>query len=345
MRILFGAILALVILVTGYVFWWNHVADRLLAEAEKWRAARIAEGYEITHKPLYASGFPYRVAVTAEDLAIANPGHVRTPRLEVPRFWALVQPWRFNHVIYGIDGPGRLSWQEEGAPREVSFNAASFLGSAIFNRQGRMRSGAIDIHELKAFPSWREPLSAARVQLHGRPHPIAAEARPTADPGQQIVLRIDELFVDGLEDFPLRPRIGHVAVSTTLHGTIPRLPAEETLREWRGNGGYVDIEALRMEWGPGTLDGAGQLTLDEQLRPEGTIETRIAGYREILTALVTAGQISPDAGRTIGYGIDLLAQQDENGNLFIRLPLRAEGGALYLGPVYLLPLPHVTGRD
>ncbi len=346
MRIFYSSILALVLVVVGYYFWWNYLADRMLVEAEKWRAARIAEGYEISHKPLYASGFPYRVAITAEELTISNPGNDYKPRLEVTRFWAITQPWRFNHVIYGTDNSGKLSWEEKGALREMPFTAASILGSATFNRQGRIRTAALDIKGLEAVPDWRPPISAERLQLHGRPKPVAdGDKAASPDPGQQIVLRIDNLLINGMEDFPLGSRIESFDLSTTLHGTIRRLPAADTLHEWRSNGGYVDIDALHLDWGPGTIDGDGRLALDALLRPEGIIDTRITGYREILAALITAGRIDPDAGRTISFAIDLLAREDENGRRYIGLPLTADNGGLYLGPVYLLSLRPVAGNN
>jgi|TARA_R100000005_G_scaffold95567_1_gene77651 hypothetical protein len=347
MRILYGGILALILFVGGYVFWWNHVAEQMLIQAERWQAARTAEGYEIRHKPLTTSGFPYRVAVTAEDLSIANPGHEYAPRIEIPRFWAIVQPWRINHVIYGIEGTGKAVWQEKGATREVTFTAASVLGSATFNLQGRMQTAALDIKELNATPSWRPPVSAGRVQLHGRPRQTETEEKsaPEKADGQQIALRIHNLVIDGMEDFPLGSQIADFALSSTLYGTIRRLPAKDTLAEWRDAGGYVDIEALQIGWGQGALQGEGRVALDEQLRPQGAVDTRISGYREILAALIAAGQINPDAGVTIGFGLDLLAREDDSGRRYIGLPLSAQNGRLYLGPVYLMNVPAVTGES
>ena len=196
MRILFGGILALILLIGGYVYWWHHVADRMVELADNWREQRISEGYEISHKPFVTSGFPYRVRVTAETLSIANPGHEQSPKVTIPVFWAVVQPWRINHVIFGVKGKGRADWLEKGQQRSLDFMAASALGSATFNTRGRMQTVAIDIKELEATPSWRPTVTAERLQLHGRPKPKDDSSEKSGEvtmDGQQIALRADKI--------------------------------------------------------------------------------------------------------------------------------------------------------
>ncbi|MDF2368618.1 DUF2125 domain-containing protein [Sneathiella sp.] len=346
MRILFGGILALVLLIGGYVFWWHHVADRLMELADNWREQRISEGYEISHKPLVASGFPYRVRVTAENLSIANPSHEQSPEVRIPTFWAVVQPWRINHVIFGVEGKGRADWLEKDQQRSLDFKALSALGSATFTIRGRMRAVAIDIKELETIPSWRSPVTAERLQLHGRPRPANSSDEKAASEqmdGQQIALRADNVVIEGMSDFPLGKRITDFSLSSILYGTVRKLPAADTLAEWRDEGGFVDIEALNIDWGHGAITGKGAITLDDRMRPLGELETRISGYERILAALTETRQIDENAARTIGFGLGLLSKEGDDGKRYIALPLSAQDGGVYLGPVYLMRLGSVIG--
>ena len=346
MRILYSGILALIVFAGGYTYWWHHVADRMVEIADKWREQRISEGYEISHKPLVTSGFPYRVKITAEDLSITNPAHIQTPHIEIPVFWAVIQPWQINHVIFSVEGAGQARWKEKGKERHLDFTASSALGSATFNNKGRLHTVAIDIRELETTPSWRPPVTAERLQLHGRPKLEGAtdeKADKKQKDGQQIALRADNLTIEGMEDFPLGKRIEDFSLSSILYGTIRKLPAADTLAEWRDTGGFIDIEALNINWGHGALKGKGALTLDNRMRPLGELETRISGYKDILAALTSTHQIDAQSARTIGFGLELLAKEEADGTRYIGLPLSAQEGGVYLGPIYLMRLGSVIG--
>ncbi|MAZ03534.1 MAG: hypothetical protein CMN56_10375 [Sneathiella sp.] len=346
MRILYSGILALIVIAGGYVYWWHHVADRLVELADNWRERRISEGYDVTHDPLVTSGFPYRVKVTTENLALANPTHVQSLVIRIPEFWAVVQPWQINHVIFGTNGDIKARWQENGEERTLDVSSASALGSATFNLQGRLQTVALDIRELDALPSWHPPLTAHRVQLHGRPMPPSDTKAQNEKPklaAQQIVLRAEDVTVDSMADFPLGRRIEDFSISAVLHGQIPRLPAEDTLAIWRDNGGYVDVEGLNIKWGQSAMTGEGAISLDDRMRPLGILDTRISGYGAILAALTETRQLDAQTARTIGFGLNLLSREDEEGRRYIALPLSAQDGGMYLGPVFLMQLGSVIG--
>lgn len=339
MRVLYISITVLVLFIVGYVLWWNHIASTLETQALLWKQQRIAEGYEIDHEPLVASGFPYRVRVSTENLSISNPTHFQEPSIKLTRFWAVVQPWQINHVIFGIEGASEANWIEDKDIRTLRLGASSALGSATFNNQGRLGIVALDIADLRADPSWREPINAERLQLHGRPAPsTASDPASESENTQQIAIRSNNISVGGMDDFPLGSKIEELAVSTLLYGTIKKLPSAETLVDWRDRGGYLDIQSLNVLWGPAAFEGKGQLTIDHANRPIGRSEVQISGFEEILQALTSTGKMTPEMARTIRFALNLLARQNENGQKYLNLPLTAEDGGVYLGPVFLLRL-------
>jgi len=340
MRILYISILALVLLVGGYIWWWFQIASTMETLANDWREQRLAEGYEVSHDPLTTSGFPYRVRIDTENLSISNPSHFQKPSAVFSRFWAVVQPWQVHHVIFGMEGESQINWLDGSEAKKLDLTAASSLGSATFNKQGRIQATALDITELKAIPSWRDPMTAKRVQVHGRPGPRNSdqEGDDTTASDQQIVIRINDLIIDGMASFPLGKHIEEIALSSRLHGTIKRLPSRQTVIAWRNAGGFLDIASLKVIWGKGHIDGSGRLAIDEKYFPSGEFKSRISGYEDILQALVRTGKINNNNARTIGTGLNMLAQDDKEKGKYIALPLIAQDGGLYLGPLYLMPL-------
>jgi hypothetical protein len=336
MRVLYFGIIALVLVIGGYVFWWFHVADKMVELAENWKQQRLAEGYEVSHKPFVTSGFPYRVRITADDVNLSNPTHYQKPDIDIDSLWAVAQPWMINHIIFGVDGTMTGKWLEEKEPRNLHLTTGSTLGSATFNLQGRMQTLALDLTEIVATPSWRPPLTATRAQVHGRPSPVKPENSGTN--GQQIAIRIDGMTVEGMDEFPLGKFIQQIAVSSVLQGTIEKLPSEASLTKWRDEGGFLHIQALDIQWGEGAIEGEGRLALDTEDRPTGSLKTHILGYEEILEALTTTGKIDPNAARMIGFALSQLSTKDANGRSVIKMPLSAQDGGVYLGPIFLVPV-------
>ncbi|MCR9214124.1 MAG: DUF2125 domain-containing protein [Proteobacteria bacterium] len=338
MRILYSSIAALILVIGGYVFWWFHVADTMSVLAENWKQKRLAEGYEISHGPLTTSGFPYRVRITAEDVTLSNPGHFQQPQVFLTRFWAVTQPWRINHVIFGVQGASRIDWLDKGQPKSLDLAAATAHGSATFNHKGRIQTVAVDLTDIQMAPSWRDPITAARIQIHGRPAPDTEESESTKGRDQQIAVRIDQMTIDGMDDFPLGKTIEKFALSTNLEGTIKKLPSAETLSVWRDQGGALDINSLKIIWGHGKIDGEGRLKIDQQNYPSGSLKTKISGYEKILEALTATGQVEPNLARTIGFALDLLAKNSDDGTKYLQLPVAAQEGGVYLGPLFLMRL-------
>ncbi len=57
----------------GYYFYWNSLADTLVAGIERWIDQRRADGYEIDHAGYDVRGFPFRLTLVVEAPRIARP--------------------------------------------------------------------------------------------------------------------------------------------------------------------------------------------------------------------------------------------------------------------------------
>ena len=78
---------------------------------------------------------------------------------------------------------------------------------------------------------------------------------------------------------------------------------------------------------------------DERLRPLGAVSAEIRGYGETLTALESAQMVPPRAAAGSRLALDLLSRPDGGGGRrVVTVPVSAQNGALYLGPVRMVRL-------
>ena len=125
-------------------------------------------------------------------------------------------------------------------------------------------------------------------------------------------------------------------------GALPSGPLVESLQRWRESGGTVELKWLHLAWGPIDIKLKGTLALDAQLRPIGALSADIAGFAEAIDALVVAGVVEGDTGRLARAGLGLLAKRPEGGGPpVLSVPMTAQDGRLYLGPIAITELPPV----
>jgi hypothetical protein len=132
-------------------------------------------------------------------------------------------------------------------------------------------------------------------------------------------------------------------LAAAIDGTVPPGPPLAALVAWRAAGGTIEVKSLDVAWGPLQLSGAGTLTLDRALQPEGAGTAKIRGYAETVDALVAHRLMRPDDGKLAKAGLTLLAKRPpEGGPRVLTVPLRVQQQMLYAGPIELLRLPTVS---
>ena len=105
-------------------------------------------------------------------------------------------------------------------------------------------------------------------------------------------------------------------------------------------GGTVEVQWLQAVWGALDLRTVGTAALDDELRPLAAMTADIRGFAEALQALAAAGVISTATARTGSMALGLIAKPSSDGSpSVLTVPLTAQDGGLYLGPVRLTRLP------
>jgi hypothetical protein len=181
-------------------------------------------------------------------------------------------------------------------------------------------------------------LTAARAAIHAD--------LPARNVGHQEVwaaatIAVDELVLPTPVE-PLGRSIAHVAGDFAVKGTIPRGPRAAALAAWRDDGGTLEVPSFEIAWGQLGMTASGTLSLDEAMQPLGALTARIAGYNEVIDAMVSAKTIKSGDAQFAKIGLGLLARPGADGKPVLDAPITLQNGFLFIGPARLARLPRFT---
>ena len=135
-------------------------------------------------------------------------------------------------------------------------------------------------------------------------------------------------------------------VKAEVLGPLKETALPQTLSDWRAAGGTIEVRWLNMVWGALDLRANGTMALDADMRPLGALTADIRGYEEALEAMAEAGMLRRNILPAARVALNLLAKTDESdGRKVLTVPLTAQDGALFLGPIKLSDLPAVITPD
>jgi hypothetical protein len=311
----------LALAIGGYIIFWSMASSRALAEAGRWIAAQRAEGVDIAHAPLRASGFPYRISVTARDLRVQDERGAQAWRLS-GLLVATIQPWNPRHIIVQGEGLRAAVWPRgSAAPADAGAFAARL--SAVL-AGGAWQRLALDANApFIALPG--QVLHATRLAASLRRNRGEDKERP--DGTFELAVQGEGLDLPpGLAPgFP--PAVNRLNLTGQLSGALDGLAA------WRESGGTLDFRLLDLLWGRIKVGGDGTLTVDRQMRPLGAMSATVQGYNDIVDALVAGRQIASGDGAMAKVALGALAERGEGGASTIKVAISAQDGRLFIGPV------------
>lgn len=325
--------------VGGYAGYWFYLAHGVEPWLAAWAEARRAEGYEVSHGPVEVSGFPFRLLIRVARPELAGREADGSWRWQGESLAGVVQPWKLRHVILSFDGEQVLNYRVGEVERRLDLRARVPLVSLVFDRHGVLRRYAADLKELELrVDGAAQPARVDRFQFHGRDVPAEDGAQPVSG---EIAIRLETLTLPPSVVAPLGREIALAGLHADVRGVVPAGPLAVALPAWRDAGGTVDINPFDLEWGPLTVHGDGTFTLDEMMRLLGAATARITGHQETVAALREARWLNPRQERTARMVLGLLSKE-EDGSDVLTVPVTAQDGQLYLGPVSVLPLPPVA---
>lgn len=131
-----------------------------------------------------------------------------------------------------------------------------------------------------------------------------------------------------------------------ITGPLPLdLPSEinnQSLAAWKDNGGKITVEHFKFTKEPLKGEGAGVLSLDDNLQPVASINTRIEGYREFINLLLQKNMIETRGALLAGTILNGLSSSSPDGNKsYLDIGISVMSRTLYAGPLAVAQIPPV----
>ncbi len=327
------------VLLGGLWFWLAGRLEQVIAETT---AFHRAQGYEVSYELGEASGLPFAMRRSAAAPSIASPDGWRWQGPSLEGEAELFRPLELR-----LDYPGRheIVPPAETGLASLSVDTETATGLVELGLDGGVAAVSTEVSGLSAdTAAWGQVTADT---LTARVAPLAAPQGATAadgpEPRHAVSLALSDLRLPA----DSRPLLGHNITRLGFEGTIfglpPEAPPAEALQAWRQAGGKMAVEQLDLAWGALVASGNGTLGLDEALRPAGLLDAEVAGLPQLVDLLVDEGRLDEAAGLGIKLGLMVLpGRNDSAGRRLLRVPVRLEGGTLFLGPLPLARLEPVV---
>ena len=327
---------ALLLIAGGYTGYWFITAGRIENGVAAWAHSQRADKIAVSWQKLRVSGFPVSFRVELKGVTVRDEALTPSPEVRVSAVSGTARPWDF------------ADWQL--AARE-GFNAdiAASNEHAAAKLSVQTADGVVSIAQEGGWNLWLRTHNASleavsRILINSADGWVTAPPGPARQHGEplltlavsarQVTLPVGiQAFGDVIEELDL---------GATVRGAIPngRLPV--ALAAWRDAGGTIELDNLRLRWGPIDATASGTMTLDQELQPIGAFSGGIEGYDQILTMLVQRGQLRAGDASLARIALNMLAKAGADGKPEIRTAFTIRNGQMFLGPARLGKAPRLT---
>lgn len=334
-RFVLFALLAVIALIAaaaaGYWFWWAGQLERGIAQ---WREQERSRGYQVDFVGPAIDGFP-----------LAHVTHFDAPTIQTPTgaLWrgpsltARSPLWDPRSVAVTFTGRHVLEHLNAGRLDSAILDSRDAVGLLRLHGDGRLESADATVRGLEVLAAPLGQFTSDFLHLQFAP---AYEQDSGALVALTFSVEARALQVPAALAGPLDATADKIVAAGRLEGIVPATEPRLALAAWRDAGGELELERLEIEWPPLGVTASGRLVLDDQLRPEGELATRIAGLPELLDRLAAQGLMTAEQVSTTKLAVFAFAgKPDAEGRPVLAVPVILRAGILYLGP---FPLARVS---
>jgi hypothetical protein len=289
---------------------WGVSAWQARAAAEAWFEERAAAGWQAEYTDLRVAGFPNRVDLTIEGLALTDPD--RGLAWRAPVFQAMQLVYRPGHLILAFAEDQVI--ETRGARYDVT--ADGLRASLAFAADGRLVRAGFEAAVLNV--DGPRGTTALAGLLGG----VAATGAEI--PTYQLGMTADAAAGSGSgvgDGLAIRADLGFDA---PWRRDAPERPTPQPTA--------IDLERAEYRTGDVWLRLAGAVEINERGAPSGEATLRAENWRAALDAAVSAGQIPQAFAEAAGDMLGLVAGLSGSPES-LDLPLRFRNGQIWLGPV------------
>ncbi|WP_049974677.1 DUF2125 domain-containing protein [Azospirillum sp. B4] len=346
------------VLVTGYAVWWHRMATRLLTLLEHDTDLARSAGATITYQPPTLGGFPLGIAITATQVKVDKPDGLSwsadTVRASAPI-------WRLHDVVLTLPKGGHATLPREGARPALDATAAIAGGRvALDPATGAPRSVRVDLAHAtltaaavpapEGTPEGAAPpaslLPAGSYPIETFSLTVERPATPPADhTGTGLALHLD---VAGMTVPPVRslgPTLQRLILTARVQGPLPAAPTAEAVGPWSKDGGTVEVDSLKLDWGDLHMSANATLALDGALQPQGSGSAELTGLDSLVDALKDGGTLHANQAALVRAGLALLSKPSANGGApSLKLPISMQDHKLQVGPLVVGHYPDIVWR-
>lgn len=307
-------LMLIALLLAGWSAYWWMASRWLMAQVDEELGDWRTHGYGVEYSGKELAGWPYRFALTVEDLQITAPSGKDDWKLQQPILIVHAMAWDLSHLIVEAQG-GTLLHLQTG--RDLRLEHKMARASLILDHGDLSRFSSQLMEPVLYMGTGATADMADRVEVH---------VRPGEDDNQRkVYLRMDRL----------RGPVSPFSQAVDLRGELRVLGWNELinqrdLKAFRAAGGTVKFDDVTLLTDTAMAGVSGQLQIDENGFAKGELKTAFDKPGDMIKALDKnrIGEDGRDALRLLVLTV---------GNVeHISLGFRFKNGRIYTGPFKLM---------
>jgi hypothetical protein len=335
-RLGLAVVAVLLVLLGAYTAYWLIVARRITGGITAWAQTERTEKVDISWHKIGVAGFPLVWRVELDNAVLRDDLLTPSPELRIPVVSATARPWDFRS--WQLTAPQGLSATLAGGSERPPLKLAAHTAIGMLAVDPQAGTNLwLNLQDISAEAGAKVPISSADAW-------VILPARPPgshAEPALGVALDLRQVQLPGMTSV-LNDAIEELALGITLKGAVPSGKLAQAVSEWRGAGGTVELDNLRLNWGGVGATASGTIALDRELQPVGRFSGAISGYDQILTGLVQSGRMrAADAGLA-RLALAMLAKAGPDGRPEIKTAFTIQNGEMFLGPAKLGKAPRIV---
>ena len=336
-RVLIGPIIILAFVLFGYPDYWLYaswIGEELLHD---WIDDQRQDGFTVNHGPVETSGFPFlvRIEISAPDASSPATGlSWQSEKLHLE-----LQPWDLKRYRLEALGAQQMRYRSPAEKGDFTANTTGIEGVAVISDSGTLTALSLVLKNVRI-------TEADHGSLLKTNRIFADIVRPDYPPiahtesALEISVAAEQTEVAALHAPILGDTITSIKAKVEFLGPFDGDTIFDAISEWRRSGGTLEVHWLNMIWGALDLRANGTMTLDSRMRPLGALTADMRGYEETLEALAEANLLRRDILPASRITLNLLAKTSpSDGRRVLTVPITAQEGAFFLGPIKLADLP------
>jgi hypothetical protein len=318
----------------AYSACWFVVAGRIEDGVAQWAGSLREQNLDLSWRTIGFGGFPLAFRVELSDARLRGRTVASTGEVHLPLLSGSARPW--NLRLWHLSAPEGLSAE------------ANLAAGAVATLTAQKASGSVSIAAEGGGTVW---LSLSEPSADAGGHVAAGDAdlwlilpphMPQTHDERAVGIALDlRALTLPAVPAPFRNPVDEIALGVTVMGAIPAAPPRQAAASWRDSGGTLELDHFALRWGTLSITGSGTVALDPYLQPIGSFSGTIAGYDELMKALVDAGRLRPVDARLAGIALAMLAKPGPGGRPEIATSFTIQNGEMYLGPAKLGKAPRI----